>query len=140
MTESVSPYSVGDWIVHHSYGVGQIKVIEEKSIGENLVPCFRVNLKNGDYWFPRNGSDNPRIRQLASQDILHRAQKELQKPDRDLVPDKTIMKSRIAEVRASGDLITTSQLVRDLTILRAQRNLNYTEENALSFFTGCCAM
>jgi RNA polymerase-interacting CarD/CdnL/TRCF family regulator len=135
MTEIISPYSIGVWVVHHSYGIGQIKKIEEKPIHEKLVACFRVKTKNGAYWFPSNGTDNPRIRPVASQDMLQHAQKELKKTVRDLDPDRRMWKSRINEVRASDDLIATSQLVRGLTILRTQRKLNQTEEKALSHFT-----
>ena len=135
MTETISSYSIGDWIVHHSYGIGQIKKIEEKPIQGELVACFRVKTKNGAYWFPRNSADNPRIRPVASKDLLQRAQIELQKTVRDFDPDRKMWKSRIDEVRASDDLIATSQLVRDLTILRTQRQLNQTEEKALSHFT-----
>jgi RNA polymerase-interacting CarD/CdnL/TRCF family regulator len=135
MTDINSPYSIGDWVVHHSYGIGQIKKIEEKPIHGELVLCFRVKTKNGDYWFPRNGADNPRIRPISSQDMLQRGQKELQKKVREFDPDRKMWKSRIDEVRASDDLIATSQLVRDLTILRIQRKLNQTEERALSHFT-----
>jgi RNA polymerase-interacting CarD/CdnL/TRCF family regulator len=135
MAEINSPYSIGDWVVHHAYGIGQIKKIEEKPIYGELVACFRVKTKAGAYWFPRDGADNPRIRPVASQDMLQRVQEELQKNVRDLDPDRMMWKSRIDEVRASDDLIATSQMVRDFTILRTQRKLNQTEENALSHFT-----
>jgi len=136
MTEIISPYSIGDWVVHHSYGIGQIKKIEEKPIHGKLMACFRVKAKDGAYWwFSRNAPDNPRIRPVASQDLLHRAQQELQITVRELDPDRNMWKSRINEVRASDDLIATSQMVRDLTILRTLRKLNQTEEKALGHFT-----
>jgi RNA polymerase-interacting CarD/CdnL/TRCF family regulator len=136
MTETISPYSIGDWVVHHSYGIGQIKEIEEKPIHGELVACFRVKAKEGsEWWFSRNDADNPRIRPVASQDILQRAQKELQKTVQELDPDRKRLKSRIDEVRASDDLIASSKLVRDLTILRTQRKMNQTETNALAHFT-----
>jgi RNA polymerase-interacting CarD/CdnL/TRCF family regulator len=135
MTEMISLYSIGDWVVHHSYGVGQIKKIEEKPIHGGLVACFRVKTKDGAYWwFPRNGADNPRIRPVASQNMLQRAQEEFQEPVRDLDPDRNMWKSRIDEVRAGDDLIAITQMVRDLTILQTQRKLNQTEVKALSYF------
>jgi RNA polymerase-interacting CarD/CdnL/TRCF family regulator len=135
MTETSSQYSIGDWVAHHSYGIGQIKKIEKKTIQGEMMACFRVKTKNGDYWFPRDGADNPRIRPVATQYMLKRVQKELQKSVGDLEPDRKMWKNRIDEVRANDDLIATSQLIRDLTILRTQRKLNQTEENALSHFT-----
>jgi RNA polymerase-interacting CarD/CdnL/TRCF family regulator len=70
MTEIISPYSIGDWIVHHSYGISQINKIEEKPIHGELVAWFRVKTKDGAYCFLRDGADNPRVRPVAFQDIL----------------------------------------------------------------------
>ena len=50
-------------------------------------------------------------------------------------PDRKMWKKRIDETKASDDLITTSQIVRDLNLLRIQRKLNQTEEKALNDFT-----
>ena len=135
MTEINSQYSIGDWVVHHAHGIGQIKKIEERPIHGELVACFRVTTRAGAYWFPRNGADNPRIRPVASQDMFERVQIELQKTVQDLDPDRILWRSRIDEVRASDDLIATSQIVRDFTILRTQRKLNQTEKMALDHFT-----
>jgi RNA polymerase-interacting CarD/CdnL/TRCF family regulator len=135
MTEIITPYSIGDWVVHHAYGIGQIKEIEEKPIHGELVVCFQVKTHEGAYWwFPRNGADNPRIRPVASQNLLQRAQKELQEPVQNLDPDRNMWRSRIDEVRAGDDLIAITQMVRDLTILKTLRKLNQTELKALSHF------
>lgn len=136
MTEINFPYAIGDWVVLHAYGIGQIKKIEEKPIHGELMACFQVKTKDGaSWWFPKNGANNPRIRPVASQDTLQRAQTELQQPVRDLDPDRNMWKSRIEEVRAGDDLIATSQMVRDLSILQTQRKLNQTELDALKHFT-----
>lgn len=134
MVEMISPYAVGDWIVHHAYGIGQIKKIEVKPIHGEQMPCFKVITRNGAFWFPKNRTDNPRIRPVATPDIVQRAKKELQKTVRDLDPDRLMWRERIEEVKSHDDLVAISQLVRDLTILRTQRRLNQTEEKALNHF------
>jgi RNA polymerase-interacting CarD/CdnL/TRCF family regulator len=134
ITEALPQYTVGDWVVHHFYGTGQIKKIEEKPIHGEKVKCFRVKTKDGAFWFPMNQLDIPRIRPVAMPDTIQRAQKELQKTVRDLDPDRNLWKNRIDEVRASYDLIATSQMVRDLTILKTQRKSKQTEEKALNHF------
>jgi RNA polymerase-interacting CarD/CdnL/TRCF family regulator len=135
MVESLPEYTIGDWVVHLSYGVGQIKKIEVKPIHGEQVKCFRVNTKDSDFWFPKNRPDNPRIRPVVTPDIIERVIKELQKPDFDMDPDRKVWKKRIDETKTSDDLIATSQIVRDLNILRTQRKLNQTEEKALNDFT-----
>lgn len=131
----ISPYAVGDWVVHHAYGIGQIKQIEEKPIHGEVLVCFRVKAMEGaEWWFPTNHAENPRIRPVASQYLIQRAQEELQKTSQDLDPDRDTWRLRINEVRASDDLIATSQIVRDLTILQTQRKINQTETMALNHF------
>lgn len=135
MTEIVPPYSIGDWVVHYSYGIGQIQKIEEKPIHGEPEACYQVKTQNGaQWWFPRDGVENPRIRPVASQNMLQRAQKELQEPVQGLDPDKNFWKMRINEVMASGDFIAISQILRDLTVLRTQRKLNQMEVKAFNLF------
>ena len=54
MVEALSQYSIGNWVVHHSYGFGQVKKIEKKNdpwreIGvfssENQGRCLLVSQK-----------------------------------------------------------------------------------------------
>jgi RNA polymerase-interacting CarD/CdnL/TRCF family regulator len=135
MVEGLSEYTIGDWVVHHSYGVGQIRNIEVKPIHGEQVKCFRVKTKDSAFWFPKNRPDNPRIRPVVSPDIIERVIEELKKPVFDMDPDRKMWKKRIDETKASDDLIITSQIVRDLNHLRIHRKLNQTEEKALNDFT-----
>jgi RNA polymerase-interacting CarD/CdnL/TRCF family regulator len=135
MTEIASLYSVGDWVVHYAYGIGQIRKIEEKPIDGETVPCFRVKTQNGaHWWFQSDKVDNPRVRPVASQEILQDAEEELQKPIQDLTLDKNIWKKRIDEVVSNGDFIAIAQIVRDLTLLKTKRRLNQIENKSLSLF------
>ncbi|MFN2234290.1 MAG: CarD family transcriptional regulator [Anaerolineales bacterium] len=135
MVASLPEYTIGDWVVHHSYGVGQIRNIEVKPIHGEQVKCFRVKTKDSAFWFPKNRPDNPRIRPVVTPDIIERVIEALQNPVIDMDPDRKMWKKRIDEAKASDDLIATSQIVRDLNHLRTQRKLNQTEERALNDFT-----
>lgn len=135
MTEITALYSIGDWVVHYAYGIGQIEKIEEKPMDGETVPCFQVKAQNGaSWWFKTNSFDNPRVRPVASPDIIQRAQEELQKPVQKLDPDKNLWKRHIDDVIASGDFIAITQIVRDLTVLKTQRKLNQIENRALTLF------
>ena len=135
MTETLSQYNIGDWVLHHFYGVGQIKKVEEKPIHGKTVKCFRVKTKDGAFWFPKNQPDNPRIRPVATPKTIQRAIQELRKPVRNLNPDRKIWKKRIDEVKSSDDLTVISQTIRDLTVLKTLRKSNQTEDKALNHFS-----
>ncbi len=128
-------YQPGDWIVHSRYGVGQVKKVEVRSINGEETACLRVKIPDGVYWLPVEKVDNPRIRPIASMSLVRRAVNELTKADLTLEKDRKIWRKRIDEVRSDGNLVQISSLIRDLSLLRTQRRLNQTEENALKTLT-----
>jgi RNA polymerase-interacting CarD/CdnL/TRCF family regulator len=127
-------YSTGDWIVHTYYGVGQIKRIEVKPINGEDTKCYKVKTNDCTFWFPTSDTDNPRIRPVASQDIINKVIKNLRRKSSFLKTDKNLWKEKIEEVQAVGDLLSVSIIVRDLSAQQVLRTLNQTEEDALKKF------
>jgi RNA polymerase-interacting CarD/CdnL/TRCF family regulator len=135
MDEIRSLYSVGDWVVHYAYGIGQIEKIEEKPINGKPSPCFQVKAQSGaQWWFQSNNVENPRVRPVASPEVIQCAEKELLEPIQDLELDKHLWKNRIDETIESGDFIAITQILRDLTALKTRRKLNQIESKALNLF------
>ncbi len=127
-------YSIDDWVVHSFYGVGQIRRIETRPIQGESKQCFKVNTKDSTYWFPVTENENPRIRPVASEDIIHRVIKNLRRKASTMDTDRKYWKSRIDEVRSNADMLSTSNLYRDLSSQRVIRKLNQTEDDALAYF------
>ena len=127
-------YSVDDWVVHSYYGVGQIKRVEVKPINEEDMECFKVKTKDSTFWFPTKDTENPRIRPVATQEMMKKVVGQLKRKPNMLDQDKTLWKKMIEEVQAEGDLLSISMLVRDLSAQQIVRNLNQTEKNALEHF------
>lgn len=125
-------YSTGDWVVHSYYGVGQIKGVEVKPILGEDKKCFKVKTNNSTFWFPKAEADNPRIRPIASQDIIEKVIRNLRRKSNKLNTDRKYWKKQIDEVQANGDLLSISILIRDLSAQQVIRRLNQTEENALA--------
>ena len=132
--DSNMTYSTGDWIVHSYYGVGQIKRIEIKPIHEEDTQCFKVKTNDSTFWFPTNDPNNPRIRPVASQDVIQKVIKNLRTKANELNTDRDHWKNKIDEVQADGDLLSISILVRDLSAQQILRDLNQTEKIALEKF------
>jgi RNA polymerase-interacting CarD/CdnL/TRCF family regulator len=127
-------YSIDDWIVHSYYGVGQIQRVETKPINDEDMECFKVKTKDSTFWFPTTDTKNPRIRPVASQDIMDKVVRLLRSKSNNLDQDKTLWKKRIEDVHTEGDLLSISTLVRDLSAQQVLRDLNQTEKNALEHF------
>lgn len=132
--DSNMPYSIDDWVVHSLYGVGQIRRIEVKPIHGEDTKCFKVKTKDSTYWFPTTDTANPRIRPVASKDIIHKVIKNLRRKSSKLDTDRRHWKKRIDEVQSNGDLLSISILIRDLSAQQVLRDLNQTEEDALEHF------
>jgi RNA polymerase-interacting CarD/CdnL/TRCF family regulator len=132
--DSNIPFSTGDWVVHSYYGVGQIRRIETKPIQGENTRCFKVKTKDSTYWFPATDISNPRIRPVASKDVIHKVIRNLRRKASKLDTDRAYWKQRISEVKSDGDLLSISKLVRDLSAQQVLRDLNQTEENALEKF------
>jgi RNA polymerase-interacting CarD/CdnL/TRCF family regulator len=132
--ETLSHFMVGDWIVHTYYGVGQIKAIESKPIQGKPATCFKVKTKDSTFWFPVKNSDNPRIRPIATKEIVKQAINYLRRKPADLDKDKNYWKEQIREVQTDGDLVRISKLIRNLSGQKTHRNLIQSEVTALENF------
>jgi RNA polymerase-interacting CarD/CdnL/TRCF family regulator len=127
-------YSIGEWVVHSQYGVGQIKKTEVMPLHGKQTECFKVQVKDGAFWFPTNTSENPRIRPVESQEIMIKVIKNLRRKPGNLDKDKKYWSQRIKEVPTDGDLLSISHLIRDLSAQQAQKRLNESQIRALSEF------
>ncbi len=127
-------FSVGQWIVHSQYGVGQIKKTEVMPLNGEQTECFMVQVKGGAFWFPTNTVENPRIRLVASQEIITKVIKNLRRKPGNLEKDKNYWNIQIKAVPSQGDLLTISPLIRDLSAQQSQKRLNDTQVRALSKF------
>lgn len=125
-------YSLGDWVVHSYYGLGQIIRIEDKPIQDVDTPCYKVKTKDSTYWFPTTGTRNPRIRPVASEAIIDNVIRTLRSEASTLDTDRMLWKKMIEDVQAENELLSISALVRDLSAQQVIRNLNQIERDALS--------
>ena len=129
-------YSVGDWIVHTHYGIGQIKTIEVKPLQGEQAECFKVKTKESIYWFATQETENPRIRPVGSQDIIKKVISNLRRKPGNFEEDKKYWEEQIKAARANSDLLMISQLVRDLSAQQSKKRLNHSQVKALSEFKG----
>jgi RNA polymerase-interacting CarD/CdnL/TRCF family regulator len=138
MDQNASPYSVGQWVVHCQYGVGQIKQIESVPLGGNFEEtekCFTVQTRNGTFWFPVEQNENPRVRPITSEKKFKKALKALQEPPQDTDAHHNVIKGRINSAKKDTSLKTTVELVRDLSARNNIKKLNILEQRALKLHT-----
>lgn len=123
-------FKKGDWIVHAFYGVGQIRAVETKKLGDQSTRYFKVDGRNSTFFVPVNNVESARIRPLASRQKLRKALKILKEPAEEFEGDHNARKRQIAERVAVFSPEATAELVRDLAGRRAAHGLNDHEERA----------
>ena len=132
MTEQDQTYAIGDWVVHLTYGVGQVKKIEKKPIGGTMKKCYHVRTDDGVFWLPIDNDDNVRVRPIAGPKRIQRALYFLKKAPKKMAANFQSRRKRIQRVSLDGDLNTDLKLVRDLNARQFKKGLNATEQNAFN--------
>jgi RNA polymerase-interacting CarD/CdnL/TRCF family regulator len=117
-------FDIGKWVVHRQYGIGQIKEIEVKPIHGKPTECFVVQVNDGAFWLPLDSIENPRIRPVASQEIIRKVIKNLRRKPGNLEKDKKYWTQQIKKIPPHSDLLTISQLIRDLSAQKAQKKID----------------
>lgn len=135
MSDKSPPFDKGDWIVHSYYGVGQIKGIENKKIGEQKNKYYIVEARNSTYFVPIDNAENDRIRPVASKYMLKKAINTLKDPPQDFDNDHNQRKRQLAEMLEDCSVVNTAALIRDLMARRIENGLNDHEENTLTKLT-----
>ena len=132
MKENENMYSVGDWLVHMIFGVGQGKKLEKKPIGGVQKLCYHVKTEDGVFWLPTDNADNERVRPIAGPKHIQRALEALKKAPKQMAGNFQTRRKRIRKVSLDGDLSTDLKLVRDLNARQFKKGLNATEQDAFN--------
>lgn len=134
MAENGKAYSKGDWLVHPSYGIGQVKKVEKKRIEGKKIEFYRVEGENTTYWLPVGELEASRVRRLASRRQFRKAIKLLKQTPREMDPDHLKRRSRIKEVMSTGSLRAVIRAIRDLSARDTEKRLSDTERRSLEQF------
>jgi len=132
VSEQKQTYEVGDWIVHTTYGVGQVKKLEKMPISGSPQMCYHVRTEDGVFWLPIDNADNERVRPIAGPKRIRHALTALRKAPKKMAGNFQTRRKRIREVSLDGSLSTDLILVRDLNAKQFKKGLNTTEQDAFN--------
>ncbi len=134
----VSQYIPGDWVVHRKHGLGQIKSLEEKHIGEKTNTYCKIRTPNVIIWLPIEKMNEDWLRPLASRGDIEAALEVLQRAPKAMSDNLNDRKNRIKKVDSYDAPVEIARLLRDLWALKkAKKTLSQAEEAALRHFTDC---
>ncbi|MEN8240768.1 MAG: CarD family transcriptional regulator [Chloroflexota bacterium] len=121
----------GDWIVHTYYGIGQIKSVETKSIGDEKTKYFKVIARNSEFFVPVGQIDTDRVRPVASDYKLRKAKKILKEEPNLFPDDHNDRKKLLNETTSDSSMEVSAQTIRDLRFRKKDHGLNDFETKIL---------
>ena len=137
MSEQQDDFRKGMWVVHQSYGVGQIQGIETRNISGEDADYYHLIIKptNSHIWIPIEKLAED-ARQVSTPEEFQEALAILERPPHPMDGQLNVRTKRITDVRAENSPITLARLLRDLWARQKEQGaLSQTETDAMRRIT-----
>ncbi|MCB2209963.1 hypothetical protein KQH62_03610 [bacterium] len=127
-SKKTAKFKVGDWLVHHYYGVGEVKGILEKGVDEDRQTFYKVKTNKIVYWLPVGEEDSDHIEPLRTKKDFKAALKTIAAKPEKLAKHHKARKKNINDRWKDGDLEARACLMRDLNGRLKRKKLNFNEK------------
>jgi CarD family transcriptional regulator len=137
MNEQEDIFNKGSWIVHQSYGVGQIQGIETRNISGEEALYYHLIIKttNSHIWIPVDKLAED-ARPVSTPAKFQKALAILERPPHPMDDQLNQRTKRITSVRAQNSPTALARLLRDLWARQKEQGiLSQTETNAMRRIT-----
>jgi RNA polymerase-interacting CarD/CdnL/TRCF family regulator len=123
-------FKIGDWIVHHNYGVGEVVDIVDKVLDGHHETFFKVSTEDVEYWLPSDKADADHIEPIRSVKDFDQAIEIISKPPDVSTASPSQHRRMLYERWRDGSLPARAALIRDLHGMDSVRKLNYDDKKA----------
>jgi RNA polymerase-interacting CarD/CdnL/TRCF family regulator len=124
-------FQIGDKVIHWTYGLGEIMLIEEKIIHGHPTNCYVVKISDLTIWIPIEEGQQSSLRRPTPPNDFDRLFSILRSPSEKLLEDRMLRRSQLIEQLKDGQLASVCRVVRDLTHLQRSTKLNDQERSIL---------
>ena len=114
----------GDWVVHCTQGLGQIKEVEERTFGENSVLYCLVQIEDLSVWVPVDENINKRLRKPVNVAGFQNLFSILSSRPEELPTDRRIRNQYLSDTLKEGTPESICRVIRDLSAHRKNRTWN----------------
>lgn len=123
-------FKVGEWIVHYTYGVGEVVDIQDKVLDGQQDTFFKVSTGDIEYWLPSAKADADHITPVRSEKEFDQAIQIISKPPNLTVDTPSSHRRLVNERWLDGSLPSRAALIRDLHGMNNAKKLNYDDKKA----------
>lgn len=125
-------FDAGDYVVHPSYGVGNILRLEEKRLAETEMRLYYVlAVENSTVWVPVNSTGATGLRRVTPKQELERYRRVLKSKPTVLDRDHHKRRLEINERLKRGSFLAVCEATRDLTAHGWRKPLNDVDASML---------
>ncbi len=114
-------FQTGDWVIHCSHGLGQIKAIEKRSFGVEDLLYLMVQIGDLTIWVPSDENLGKRLRSPVSKSDFQTLFATLSSSPENLPTDRRQRSQHLSEMIKDGSADSLCRAIRDLSALRKQR-------------------
>lgn len=125
-------FKIGDWIVHDTYGVGEVVDILDKALDGHSDTYFKVSTEEIEYWLPSEKADADHIKTVRSEKEFDQALKIIAKPPDLMSESANRVKRLVYERWLDGSLPARAALIRDLHGRNSIKELSYDEKKTFT--------
>ena len=115
-------FKIGDWVVHCTYGLGQVLAIEERTFGEKITLYYMVKVSDLTIWVPADENLKSRLRFPTSESGFKKLLNTLSSPAEKLPDDYRLRNVHLHEMLKDGRAESLCKVIRDLAAYRHARS------------------
>jgi len=124
-------FKIGDKVIHGTYGLGEIVLVEEKIIHGHLTNCYVMQTSDLTIWIPIDDLGQHSLRVPTPPKDFDKLFTILTSPGEKLLEDRMLRKTQLTEQLRDGQLASICRVVRDLTHFQRSTKLNDQERSIL---------
>ncbi|UCD84811.1 MAG: CarD family transcriptional regulator [Deltaproteobacteria bacterium] len=129
-------FKVGDMAVYPAHGVGVVEAIENKEISGNSVKFYILRLLNNGMtiMIPTNNAESVGLREIIPHKQVSQVYKILKDKEKLSVKESQTWNRRYREYSEkikTGSVFEIAEVLRDLNLLKLQKDLSYGEKKIL---------
>jgi RNA polymerase-interacting CarD/CdnL/TRCF family regulator len=125
----------GDTVMHWTYGLGQVREIEERILFDHNVQYYKVQLREMTIWVPADNNIESRLRAPTPKASFKRLFEILAGPGELLPDDRFQRKNHLLELLKDGRAESVCRAIRALVTYQHVRALNEGDQALLKRLT-----
>lgn len=131
MAISTRKLKKGEYVVHHKYGVGQVRSIDKKTLNGKKKSLYRIKTPEMTFWLPVKEDHTRVIRKVSAPSTFRSTLFLIRKKPKKIAKHHRSRKKKIKNRAMDLSLTKKARIMRDLYGRQVRKNLNFQDQMTL---------